>query len=162
MATRTSFITSLLAGMSSTNYNIRTALATLAGKAFDSVNPVYTLLTDNTTLTEDQSDGIFGIATDAKVITLPSTKAGLLYRIVNMGATTNNIVTISPAAADGISGTFTLAATVVVDAGVVNKDIVNTKATSQCGDNVLLLGTGVAGTKAWIALTSEGIWAVEG
>ena len=120
------------------------------------------LLTDNRTLLASESGSLFMIATDAKVISLPATAAGLVYHIVNTGAAGNNIVTISPVAADGISGTITLAATVVVDAGVVNKDLINTKATSQAGDSVTLLGTGVTGTKAWIIVSSTGIWAAEG
>jgi len=120
------------------------------------------LLADNRTLLASESGSLFMIATDAKVISLPATAAGLVYHIVNTGAAGNNIVTISPVAADGISGTITLAATVVVDAGVVNKDLINTKATSQAGDSVTLLGTGVTGTKAWIIVSSTGIWAAEG
>ena len=120
------------------------------------------LLVDNRTLLASESGSLFMIATDAKVISLPATAAGLVYHIVNTGAAGNNIVTISPVAADGISGTITLAATVVVDAGVVNKDLINTKATSQAGDSVTLLGTGVTGTKAWIIVASTGIWAAEG
>jgi len=120
------------------------------------------LLADNRTLLASESGSLFMIATDAKVISLPATAAGLVYHIVNTGAAGNNIVTISPVAADGISGTITLAASVVVDAGVVNKDLINTKATSQAGDSVTLLGTGVTGTKAWIIVSSTGIWAAEG
>lgn len=140
---------------------IKSALSELAGKVFDCLTPKVTILTNNYTLTEDDSGGVFGIGTDAKVISLPATKAGLKYTIINTGAAGNNIVTISPVAADGISGTITLAASVVVDAGVVNKDLINTKATSKAGDNVTLIGTGVSGTTAWIILSSTGIWAAE-
>lgn len=120
------------------------------------------ILTDNYTLTEGDSESIICIATDAKVITLPATKAGLKYTIINTGAAANNIVTVSPQAADGISGTITLAATVVVDAGVVNKDIINTQSTAKAGDSITLVGTGVPGTTAWIIVASTGIWAAEG
>ena len=141
---------------------VKGALKELAEKVFDGVNPPVKVLDDNYTLTEDDSNGIFCIATDAKVITLPATKAGLKYTIINTGAAGNNIVTVSPQAADGISGTFTLAASVVVDAGVVDKDIINTKATAKAGDSVTLIGTGVAGTTAWIVVASTGIWAAQG
>lgn len=120
------------------------------------------ILTDNTTLATTDTGKTFLMGTAAKVITLPATMAGVTYTIINSGAAGNNIVTISPAAADGISGTFTLAATVVVDAGVVNKDIINTAATAKAGDSVTLVGTGVTGTTAWIIKSSTGIWAVEG
>jgi len=123
---------------------------------------VVEVVTDNRTLTAADSGKVFLIATDAKVFSLPATAAGLEYTFINFGAAGNNIVTISPVAADGISGTITLAATVVVDAGVVDKDLINTKATSQCGDTVKLLGTGVTGTKAWIIVHSTGIWAAQG
>ena len=135
-------------------------LLDLAGWVYRVLYGEITVLTDNTTLTQADSGKTFLIATDAKVITLPATFVGW-YRIINSGAAGNNIVTISPAAADGISGTFTLAASVVVDAGVVNKDIINTKATAKCGDNVVLVGTGVTGTTAWIVQSSTGIWAAE-
>ena len=119
------------------------------------------VLIDNYSLQASDSGGIFLIGTDAKVITLPSTAAGLKYTIVNSGAAGHNIVSVSPAAADGISGTITLASSVVVDAGIVNKDIINTKATTQCGDSITLVGTGVAGTHAWVIVASTGIWAAE-
>jgi hypothetical protein len=105
---------------------------------------------------------IFGCGTDAKVFSLPATAAGLKYTFVNTGAAGHNALTISPVAADGISGTITLASSVVVDAGVVNKDLINTKATACAGDSVTIIGTGVTGTTAWIILNSTGIWAAEG
>ncbi len=126
------------------------------------ITKVVEVVTDNRVLTAADSGKIFLIATDAKVFSLPATAAGLEFTFINFGAAGNNIVTISPVAADGISGTITLAASVVVDAGVVDKDLINTKATSQCGDTVKLLGTGVTGTKAWIITHSTGIWAAQG
>jgi len=132
----------------------------LDSEAMINGNP--TTLTANYSVVAADNGKTFLIATDAKVITLPATIAGFKLRVINFGAAGNNIVTISPAAADGISGTFKLAATVVTDAGVVNKDIINTKATATCGDYVDLLGSGVTGTKAWLIVGSAGIWAVEG
>lgn len=162
--TRAEYVAQVVANLPKTYANalpVNAPLKEVAGKAFDGVNPKVTILTDNHTLTEDESGGIFGIGTDAKVISLPATKAGLKYTIINTGAAGNNIITISPQAADGISGTITLAASVVVDAGVVNKDLINTKATAKAGDTVTLIGTGVAGTTAWIIISSTGIWAAE-
>ena len=127
-----------------------------------STTKVVEVVTDNRTLTAADSGKVFLIATDAKVFSLPATVVGVEYTFINFGAAGNNIVTISPVAADGISGTITLAATVVVDAGVVDKDLINTNATSQCGDTVKLVGTGVTGTKAWIIVHSTGIWAAQG
>ena len=119
-------------------------------------------VTDNITLTANDSGKTYLVATDAKVISLPATEAGVKYTFVNTGANGNNIISISPVAADGISGTITLAASVVVDAGVVNKDLINTKATSKVGDSVTIVGTGVTGTGAWVIVASTGIWAAEG
>ena len=132
----------------------------LAGWVHRAVNNEIEVVTDDLTLTEADSGKTYLIGTDAKVITLPSTFVGQ-YTFINSGAAGNNIITISPAAADGISGTITLASSVVVDAGVVNKDLINTKSTSKAGDCVTLVGTGVAGTTAWIIKNSTGIWAAE-
>lgn len=119
----------------------------------------YKVLTANTTLSVDDSGSTFGIGTDALVITLPNTVAGCEFEFVNIGANGNNIITISPVAVDGISGTITLASTVVSRAGTVDVDLVNTKATSKVGDAVRIVGTGVAGVNAWIIRSSTGIWA---
>jgi hypothetical protein len=110
-------------------------------------------------LAVNDSGSIISVATDAIVISLPATKAGVEYTFINTGANANNIITISPQAADGIAGTITLAGTVVVRAGTVNVDLVNTKATSKVGDSVTIIGTGVAGVSAWIIKGSAGIWA---
>ena len=101
------------------------------------------------------------VATDALTITLPSTVKGVEYTFMNSGADGTNIITVSPAATDGISGTVTLAATVVVLAGVIDKDFINTKATSITGDTATIVGTGTAGTSAWLLKGSTGIWAAE-
>lgn len=117
------------------------------------------VVTDNKTLTAADSGKIFLIATDAKTITLPATVAGLEFTFINSGAAGNNIITVAPVAADGIAGTVTLAASVVVLDGTVNKALVNTKATSKTGDTAKILGTGVTGTKAYLLTSSTGIWA---
>ncbi|MEN8122208.1 MAG: hypothetical protein ABFS35_17815 [Bacteroidota bacterium] len=119
------------------------------------------VVTANKTLRVEDSGKTFLIATDALVITLPSTVKGLEYTFINSGAAANNIITVSPAAADGIAGTVTLAATVVVLDGTIDKDVINTKTTSITGDNMTIVGTGVAGTAAWLKKSSDGIWARE-
>lgn len=116
-------------------------------------------ITANKTLTREDSGKTFLIATDALVITLPSTFAGLEYTFINDGAAGNNIITISPQAADGIAGTITLAASVVTRVGTVDTDLVNTKGTSTKGNSVKLVGTGIAGTGAYYIASSTGIWA---
>ena len=119
------------------------------------------VITADKTLRVEDSGKTFMLATDALVVTLPSTIKGFEYTFMNSGADGNNIVTVSPAAADGISGTVTLAATVVSLSGVVNKDLINTKATSISGDTSTILGTGVEGVTAWLLKGSTGIWASE-
>jgi hypothetical protein len=119
------------------------------------------VISANTTLTVEDSGKTFLVATDALTITLPSTATGLEYTFINSGAAGNNIITVSPAAADGISGTITLAASVVVLDGTVNKDAINTKATSQAGDAITIVGSGTAGVTAWLVKSSTGIWARE-
>jgi hypothetical protein len=116
-------------------------------------------LTTSTSLDAGDSNKTFLIGTDALVITLPATVAGLRYTFINSGADGNNIMTISPAAADGIAGTITLAASVVQLDGTVNKDAVNTKATALLGDSITLIGSGVTGTGAWFVEGSAGIFA---
>ena len=118
-------------------------------------------LTASTTLTAADSGDTFLIATDALVITLPATVAGVRYKFINSGADGNNIITISPAAADGIAGTITLAASVVQLDGTVNKDAINTKATALLGDAIQIVGSGTTGTGAWLVEGSTGIWARE-
>lgn len=119
----------------------------------------YVVLAADTTLTAADSGKIFGIGTDAIVVTLPSTQAGLDFTFINIGAAGNNIITISPQAADGIAGTITLASSVVTRVGTVDTDLVNTKATSTKGNSVRIVGTGVAGTGAYYITSSTGIWA---
>jgi len=117
------------------------------------------LLTDDYAILSSDNGKTFMIATDAKVISLPATIADFEVTIINSGAAGNNIVTVSPVAADGIAGTITLAATIVTRVGTVDVDLVNTKASATFGNSVKLKGTGVTGTGAWFILSSTGIWA---
>lgn len=163
--TRTQFVAYAVREMNNLYSNAlpaKGAIQELAGRVFDAVNPKVTIATDNLTLTADDSCGVFGMGTDGKVFTLPATASGLKYTFINTGAAGHNIVSVLPVAADGISGTITLAATVVVDAGVVSKKLLNTKSSAQAGDTVTIIGTGVTGTTAWIITNSTGIWAAEG
>lgn len=116
-------------------------------------------LTTNTTLTAGDSGKTFLIATDGLTVTLPATQAGLEFTFINSGAAGNNIITVAPVAADGICGTITLASSVVTRVGTVNTALVNTKATSTLGNSAKIVGTGVTGTKAYVIVSSTGIWA---
>lgn len=133
------------------------------GKSFfmpvDGIGKIVEEITESVTLTAEDSGKVFLVGTDALVITLPATIAGLDYTFINDGAAGNNIITISPAAADGIAGTITLAASIVTRVGTVDTDLVNTKATSTKGNSVRIIGTGETGTGAWYIISSTGIWA---
>ncbi len=101
----------------------------------------------------------FNIATDAKVLTLPAITAeniGAEFTFRHTRADGNNIITLSPNAADGISGSIALAASVFSASGVANKDLVNTKATAISGDFVTLKAVSL--TK-WFITAGIGIWA---
>lgn len=119
-------------------------------------------VTDDYSLTASDSERDVNIATDAKTLTLPLITADLIgtdFLIRNTGADGNNIVTISPASADGVSGTIANAAADSVASGVVNKNFVNTKTTANNGDYVILRP--IALTK-WFIIGGVGIWASEG
>lgn len=119
------------------------------------------VITDNTTLSASDSGQHILIGTDAKVVTLPAIATcgvGVVYSFVNIGADGNNIITISPAAADAIHGTITLAASVVELSGVADKDLINTKATATTGNSVKIISSSIG----WLVLSSTGIWASQG
>lgn len=141
--------------------------------SFDRIRDKVVTITASTTLSSGQSGTTFLVGTDALVITLPAVgtlglgasadaaPAGTWYEFVNIGADGNNIITISPAAADGIAGTITLASSVVELSGVVNKDLINTKGTATTGNSVKIISTGTTGASAWAVTSSTGIWASE-
>jgi len=115
-------------------------------------------ITASTTLTEADAGKSFNIATDALVVTLPLIEAdsiGMEFTFRNTGADGNNIITLSPASADGINGTIANAAADSVASGVVNKDLINTKATANNGDWVKLRAVS---TTKWYIEGGVGIW----
>lgn len=116
------------------------------------------VITANKTLGYEDSGKTFLIATDALVVTLPATKAGVEYTFVNSGADGNNIITVSPNANDAIFGSVANATADSVSGGVVNKDIINTKASANKGDYIKLRGDGADG---WYIVGGVGIWASE-
>ena len=113
-------------------------------------------ITADKTISLDESGIVFLVGTDALTITLPATKKGTKYTFINSGADGNNLITISPNADDAIFGTIANAAADSVASGVADKDIVNTKATSNKGDRITLVGDGVDG---WYIVEGVGIWA---
>lgn len=118
----------------------------------------------NKTLTAADQGIVQNVIADGVVITLPSTAAGSTFVIRNGGVPVSNgpagsgsnaslAVTVSPAAADAIAGNGFTAA--------VNKDAINTKATSTVGDEITLVGSGTAGVAAWNIQELVGTWARE-
>lgn len=104
------------------------------------------------------------VIADGVVVTLPSTAAGLKFRVRNGGVAATGgpvgtgsagtaLIAVSPASADAISGANFTAAT--------NKDALNTKATSKVGDFIELYGSGTAGATAWNVHDFAGTWARE-
>ena len=123
--------------------------------------PKGTVLTDNTTLTQEDSGKTYQVATDAKVITLPvitSANLGMEFTFVNTGADGNNTLTLSPNSVDGINGTIANSAADSVASGTVNKDIVNTKATANKGDYIKIKALALT---EWYIVGGVGIWASE-
>ena len=118
-------------------------------------------ITADTTLGANQAGQDFNVATDALTITLPQITAdtiGMEFLFRNTGADANNIITISPNATDSVNGTIANAAADSVAGGVVDKDWINTKATSNKGDFVKLRAVS---TTAWYIIDGVGIWASE-
>lgn len=123
-----------------------------------------TTSTANATLTVADSGKTFFSATDNQVWTLPTavnggvgSTIGVSYTFTNTGADGAAKISISPAAADAIHGTITLAASVVELSGTDNKDLINTKATATTANSVSLINNGTD----WFVTSSTGIWASE-
>lgn len=129
------------------------------GNVGDMKQDAIQVLSSDITLTPNDSGKVILVGTDALNVILPPTKEGLTFTVVNSGAAGNNIVKLSPIATEGITGTVTLASSVVVMDGTLNKAVQNTKATSNPGDMLTVVGTGQPGTKAWIITAATGIWA---
>lgn len=116
------------------------------------------VITEDRTLTVEDSGKCFNIGTDALTITLPPTAKGVQYLFRNVGADGNNIITVSPDANDAVFGTVQNAAADSVASGTDDKDIINTKATANKGDFIILEGDGADG---WYITGGVGIWASE-
>jgi len=107
----------------------------------------------------NQAGEELNVATDALVITLPKIESSLLgmeYTVRNTGADGNNIITIAPNAADAFHGTIANAAADVVASGAVDKDFINTKATANKGDFVIIKAVALT---EWYITGGVGIWA---
>lgn len=121
-------------------------------------------VTANKTLTAADCGIVQNVTVDAVVISLPATADGLVFTIRNGGdnptgtpagavADGSALVSVSPVAGDGITGNGYTA--------TVNKDAINTKATSVVGDEITLVGNGTTGVTAYTVQSVKGIWARE-
>jgi hypothetical protein len=170
--TRAEFIEKYSGGHYGDVKSLENKFADLAVALFEG-KPNTQTLTDDTTLTEEDSGQTFNVATNGKTITLPLITAnniGMKFRFRNTGADAAVELTISPNAADGINGSLPASTGANEDAttadgliskasGVVDKDLVNTEATANNGDWVEI--EAVAATE-WFINGGVGIWASEG
>ena len=102
------------------------------------------------TLDAQDSGKLFYVTVDAKTVTLPAVEGMGDIAIVNGGAFGTIAVTVSPNAADMIEMRDITAAD--------NKDIINTKATANRGDYVVV---GYSDANGWVVKKARGIWARE-
>jgi len=119
---------------------------------YDEFGPTVPRETKSANYTVDALDSgkIIYVDTDAKVITLPATDAGITVTFVNAGSFGTVLLTIDPNANDKIQGNDISSAD--------NKDLLNTKATAQRGDFVTLVADG---TDGWFITAQRGTWARE-
>ncbi len=101
-------------------------------------------------ITTDSGKTFTNSLTDGVVFTLPSIAIGNTVTFVNTAPSGQADLTISPAAADGIT---------YAGSSTDNKDLINTKATAKYGDSVTL--SSLNGTVAWQVVAARGIWAKE-
>jgi len=101
-------------------------------------------------ITTDSGKTFTNALTDGVVFTLPSIAIGNTVTFVNTAPDGQADLTISPAAADGIT---------YAGSSTDNKDLINTKATAKHGDFVTLAS--LDGVVAWQVVAIRGIWAKE-
>lgn len=122
------------------------------------------LVTDDKVLVVGDADYIQLIATDNKDFTLPlitteMVAAGKRFKFVNTGADQNNDVTLDPNSSDAIHGSIANASSDSVAGGVLDKDLVLTKGTSNKGDWIEVAPYALT---EWYITGGVGIWASEG
>ena len=105
----------------------------------------------------NQAGQEFNIATDALTVTLPKIEShniGMEFVFRNTGTDENNIITLSPNAADAFHGTVAA----VQASGVADKDWINTKATANKGDWCRIKAVALTD---WYLVGGDGVWASE-
>lgn len=150
--TRTALDTNHAAAYPTRISNQRTLEAALIQDILDSyLNFASTTKTDDyTVIITTDSGTVFDIATDAKTFTLPGIAIGNTFTFVNSGEDGAVLLTISPAAADGIT---------YAGSETDNKDLLNTKATANKGDFATIASFTAVVT--WQVPSARGIWAKE-
>ena len=103
-----------------------------------------------TVIITTDSGATFTSELDGVVFTLPSIAIGNTVTIVNTAPDATAKLSISPAAADGIT---------YAGSSAVDKDLINTKVTSKRGDFVTLAS--LDGVVAWQVVSARGVWAKE-
>jgi hypothetical protein len=127
--------------------------------AFEPRGKIVETITANKTYDIGDSGKSFAIATDAIVQTLPlisTQNLGMGFEFINTGADGNNLITLAPNALDSFNGTIANAAADSVAGGAIDKDFVNTKATSNKGDRVKVRAVALT---EWYIVGGVGIWA---
>ncbi len=110
------------------------------------------------TMKDEDAGAVIQTATDNAVVTLPAVtnaNKGARITVQNTAATGAALVSISPAAADGIYGSVATAAADSTASGTDNQGFRNTKATAKKGDYVVLQSDGVNG---WYIQGGYGVW----
>ena len=117
------------------------------------------------TATGDISESDLGndhnVAVDALTIGIPLITSGNLGSTIffrNTGADAGVKLTISPKNTNKIIGSITLSASVFSASGVLDKDVINTKATALKGDWIALRAVSLT---EWYIIGGQGIWASE-
>ena len=117
------------------------------------------------TATGDISEADLGndhnVAVDALTIGIPLITSGNLGCTIffrNTGADAGVKLVISPKNTNKIIGSITLSASVFSASGVLDKDVINTKATALKGDWIALRAVSLT---EWYIIGGQGIWASE-
>ena len=113
------------------------------------INSVEKVANYTVVITTD-SGTTFTSSLDAIVFTLPSIAIGNTVTFINTAPDGTAKLSISPAAADGIT---------YAGLSTDDKDLINTKATSKYGDSVTLAS--LDGVVAWQVVAIRGTWAKE-
>lgn len=112
---------------------------------------VQATVSTNKTLTAADSGIAQVVDTDAVVISVPATVVGQTFIVRNGSSAVGTVgIAVSPVAADNIAGNGFTAAD--------NKDAINTKATAEPGDEIIIVADGANG---YFIQSVKGVWARE-